>query len=267
MTAEIVKVPFYGSWIFTALIDGEPVVVLKPTIEVMGLNYTTQFDKLKTRSWATVVLRGMVAEDGKVRQMATIDLDGWAMFLANINENKVRPELKQTVIAYQKESAKALRRYWLEGGAINPAATVTQLQAKHAEIDELLIVRRQEQLDYRRVITLLARGGAMDRDYAFVQDNLYLDLFGCSARSIRRDRRQLQGDRYKRGPRKGELIPSKVAKDYLTEWELALLNKAVLMLTSMIELAFQHGRATLDDIKLAAKKVGEMAKTGRALSR
>lgn len=127
MTTEIVEVPFHGSVIHSALVDGQPVVVVKPSIERMGLDPKTQIDKLKTRSWATTGLRPLVAADGRERDMVTLDLDGWAMLLANINENRVRPELKQLVIAYQRESAKVLRRYWGEGAVINPRVTEEQL--------------------------------------------------------------------------------------------------------------------------------------------
>lgn len=260
-----VKVPFYGTFIYTVLIEGVPHVLLRPTLEAMGLNVENQIRKLNSRSWATVVETTGVGADGKSRRMAAVNLDVWAMFLANINENLVKPEQRPVVIAYQKESGPALRKFFTEGAAINQAASTPQLRAARNEIDELIAVRRREQVDYKRIIAALAANGATGKDYAQVQDTLYLGLFGCSAQTMRTTRTQLQGDRYKSGSRKGELIPSPVAKNYLTEQELGRLNQAVLFMTTLSELRY-NGSMTLDQIKMLAMKVGEMAEQGRALA-
>jgi hypothetical protein len=263
MTAQIVKVPFYGTEIHTAKVNGEPVVVLKPTIDAMGLDYSSQLKKLKGRSWATVVETATVGADGRTRRMASLDLDGWAMLLANINETKVKPELRQTVIAYQKESAKALRQFWTQGAAVNPAITEDQARVTKDRIDEILVARRKEQVDYRRIVKALSASGASDRDYAQVQETLYLGLFGLTAASIRRTRKQVSGDPYKIGQRKGQLRPSTVAKNYLRQDELTRLNSAVLMLTSALDLRYPQGEAPLDVIKLTAMQVAQVAMQGR----
>lgn len=54
LASEIVKVPFHGTVIHTTLLESEPHVVLRPTLEGMGLDYSAQLKKLKTRSWACV---------------------------------------------------------------------------------------------------------------------------------------------------------------------------------------------------------------------
>ncbi|MFE1104119.1 phage antirepressor N-terminal domain-containing protein [Nocardiopsis alba] len=139
-TSTITKIAFHGSFIHTALgVDGEPVVILKPTVEAMGLDWEPQRKKLDRRSWATTSQQEAVAADGKKRLMDACDLDTWSMLLANIDENRVSATAKPLVIAYQRESAQALRQYWAEGGAINPRATAEQLDA--------LAVRTASQLE------------------------------------------------------------------------------------------------------------------------
>ncbi len=260
---SIIEVPFYGTFIYTVLLDGVPHVLLRPTLEAMGLDWGSQFRKLNSRSWATVVETTTVGADGRKRRMAAVSLDVWAMFLANINENTVKKELRPIIIAYQKESGPALRQFFTEGAAINPRASETQLQAKRAEIDELLVARRKEQVDYKRIIAALSASGAVDKDYRQVQDTLYLGLFGASAKTIRDSRPQLQGERYRVGPNKGELRPSTVAKNYLTEQELQRLNEAVQWMTSMAALRYPDGVMPLDSIKLMAMTVGQLAAKGR----
>ncbi|MDG4791943.1 phage antirepressor N-terminal domain-containing protein [Micromonospora sp. WMMD1102] len=157
--AAIVRIPFHGTEIHTTLVDGEPHVVLRPTLEAMGLDYSAQLKKLKGKSWATVAETATVAEDGKVRDMATINLDAWAMLLANIDENRVALAIKPLVIEYQKESAKALRDFWTKGGAINPGATDDQLAAMQEEIRAEMRERRMLSIAHGRVSLLSAMNG------------------------------------------------------------------------------------------------------------
>lgn len=135
--AEIVRVPFHGSEIHTVLMDGEPRVVLRPTLEGVGVDYSAQLQKLRTRSWAKDSLKECVtlAEDGRARSMKTIGLDGWAMLLANIDENRVREGIKGVLVEFQRRSAQALRDYWTKGGAVNPDASDGQLDDLTDEIE------------------------------------------------------------------------------------------------------------------------------------
>ncbi|MFD8556648.1 phage antirepressor N-terminal domain-containing protein [Streptosporangium canum] len=125
---DIVKIAFHGGYLHTALGDDQqPVVILKPTIKAMGLDWAAQYTKLQRRSWAVVGQTPTTGPDGKVYEMASCGLDTWSMLLANIDENRVNEGARPLVIAYQKESAQALRDYWTKGGAVNPNATTEQL--------------------------------------------------------------------------------------------------------------------------------------------
>jgi hypothetical protein len=142
--AVIVRVPFHGSEIHTVLMGDEPHVVLRPTLEGVGVDYSSQLQKLRTRTWAKESMGqcATLAEDGKARSMATIGLDGWAMLLANIDENRVRANVKPVLIEFQKRSAQALRDYWAKGGAVNPDATDEQLDGLTDEIEVKRAARR-----------------------------------------------------------------------------------------------------------------------------
>ncbi|MGW5616212.1 phage antirepressor N-terminal domain-containing protein [Streptomyces sp. NPDC003877] len=135
MSAEIARVPFMSGHIETVLVDGEPRVIVRPTLDSMGLDADSQMKKLRRKSWATTVMTTVVAEDGKVREMATVDLDTWSMLLANIDEARVSEAARPLVIEYQKKSARALREYWTQGGAVNPAATREQVADLRERLD------------------------------------------------------------------------------------------------------------------------------------
>lgn len=132
---EIVRVPFMDGFIETVLIESEPHVVIRPTLDAIGLDADSQLKKLKRKSWATTVVTTVVAEDGKAREMAAADLDTWSMLLANIDEHRVSDAARPLVIAYQKASARALREYWTQGGAINPAASDEQVADLRERLD------------------------------------------------------------------------------------------------------------------------------------
>lgn len=141
--AEIVRVPFLGGSIESALVKDEPHVIVRPALTAMGLDADGQLKKLRRKSWATTVMTTVVAEDGRTRDMAAVSLDTWSMLLANIDENRVSAAAKPIVVDYQRKSAKALRDFWTKGGAVNPAASPEQLDDLQAKVDHF---RRQRRL-------------------------------------------------------------------------------------------------------------------------
>lgn len=138
---QVVQLDLSAGSIHTTLIDGLPHIVLKPAIDELGMDYSTQLTKLKTRSWATVGQSPMVAEDGKVREMAVVPVRTFLMLLAGVNENRVKVAIRPTLVAFQNESADAIEAYWVRGGAINPEATTEQLNELQQEIEARRINR------------------------------------------------------------------------------------------------------------------------------
>lgn len=127
-TNDIVRVPFHGDEILTVDVDGRPHVVLKPALESIGVDYWTQVEKLRTRSWAGT-RQSPVPTPGGVQDMVVCDVRTFLMLLATIDERRVGKDVKPKLIAYQNEVADAIEAYWTRGGAINPRATDEQLTA------------------------------------------------------------------------------------------------------------------------------------------
>lgn len=125
---EVVRVPFHGDEILCIEIDGKPNVVLKPALESIGVDYWTQVEKLRTRSWAGTS-QSPVPTSGGVQEMVTCDVRTFLMLLATIDERRVGKDVKPKLIAYQAEVADAIEAYWTKGGAINPRATDAQIAA------------------------------------------------------------------------------------------------------------------------------------------
>ncbi len=195
--AQIERIPFHGSEIHTVLVNGQPHVVLRPTLDGIGVDRSTQIQKLRTRSWAKDSMGKCttLAEDGKARDMDTIDLDGWAMLLANIDENRVRADIKPVLIEFQKKSAQALRDYWTKGGAINPNASTKQLD----DLEDEIAMKRAERRAFEAKLDLgviEALGTSVDPTYRESLARHRLAVYNGTAPDIKPENRMLMTQPY-----------------------------------------------------------------------
>jgi hypothetical protein len=119
--------------IYSVVVDGKPHVVLKPAVESIGLDYWTQAEKLKGRSWATTGLCPVVAKDGKTREMVTVDVRTFLMLLATVDESRVAEHVRPKLVAYQNEVADVIEAYWK--GTLVPRDLPSALRAYATEIE------------------------------------------------------------------------------------------------------------------------------------
>lgn len=119
-----ISVPFHGTDLFVVNHNGEPYTPMKPIVEGMGMDWASQFTKMKKRFKSTIVEITMVASDGKSRSMICLALRKLAGWLHTISPNKVRPEIRDRVIQYQEECDDVLYEYWTKGQVVNPRKAV-----------------------------------------------------------------------------------------------------------------------------------------------
>lgn len=98
-------IPFHRESVQSVEIDGTPYVVFRPLVEAIGLDYPTQFTKLKKKSWATIGVLPSVGSNGSYRNMLAINLKTLTMWLATIDEDRVNEVSRPLVVAYQNEVA------------------------------------------------------------------------------------------------------------------------------------------------------------------
>lgn len=75
--------------------------------------------------------------DDQERMVTVVTVETFLMLLATVHEARVAEEIKPTLVAFQRESTEALRRYWTKGGAVNERASVEQVTALRAELDDV----------------------------------------------------------------------------------------------------------------------------------
>lgn len=119
-TAVSNVIPFRSAKLLLVDQAGEPYVPMKPVVEGMGLDWGTQFRKLQAgRFNSVIVMMTTTGTDGKSYEMSCLPLRKLAGWLMSIHASKVRPELREGVIAYQNECDDALWSYWNQGHAVN----------------------------------------------------------------------------------------------------------------------------------------------------
>ena len=126
-----ITVPFHNAELFLVEHNGQPYTPMKPIVEGIGLDWKSQFVKLKQRFASTVVEITIVANDGKERLMTCLPVKKIFGWLMTISPNKVKPELRDTVIKYQEECDDVLWDYWTKGKAVNPRTTKVERTPLH----------------------------------------------------------------------------------------------------------------------------------------
>ena len=114
-----INVNFHGAELFIIEHKGEPYTPMKPIVEGMGLNWATQFTKLKQRFDKGIVEITIPSAGGQQR-MTCLPLRKLAAWLNSISANKVKPEIRNRVLQYQSECDDVLYDYWTKGVVVNP---------------------------------------------------------------------------------------------------------------------------------------------------
>ncbi|PQJ96166.1 phage antirepressor N-terminal domain-containing protein [Chromatium okenii] len=136
---SLIPVPFRNTTLFLVDIDGVPYTPMKPVVEGMGLDWKSQHVKITQNqrfSTCMVEITMQMPGDDQRRAVSCLPLRKLPGWLMTIHPNKVKPDIRETVIAYQNECDDALWDYWTQGQAINPRNTASD----HAFISRELAI-------------------------------------------------------------------------------------------------------------------------------
>lgn len=132
-TAKII--PFRKAELLLVNHEGQPFVPMKPVVEGMGLSWQGQHVKLTSGRFQSCVTEIViqVSGDRQGRPYTCLPLRKLTGWLMSIHPNKVRPELRDGIIAYQNECDDVLWSYWNDGMAVR-----THDRSAMTLIDELI---------------------------------------------------------------------------------------------------------------------------------
>lgn len=131
-------VPFHGAELFLVEHEGQPYTPMKPIVEGMGLDWKSQFVKIKQR-FAQGVVEITIPSNGGIQTMICLLLRKLPAWLYSIHANKVKPELRDTILMYQNECDDVLWDYWTKGQAINQRKAISPEQK--AQLQEIVYQR------------------------------------------------------------------------------------------------------------------------------
>lgn len=128
-------VPFANGELTLIDNDGEPYVAMKPVVEGMGLTWKTQYRKIVQRFNSVMVEMTTTGKDGKQYSMLCLPLKKLLGWLMTISPNKVKAELRATIVRYQEECDEVLWQYWTKGVACKHEvlAAIAAWQKREAE--------------------------------------------------------------------------------------------------------------------------------------
>lgn len=115
------SLPFHGQHIITALAAGISYVAMKPIVENIGLDWASQFVKLKKQGGKFGCCDITIPSLGGLQRMLCLPLKKLNGWLFSINPAKVRDDIRDRLIRYQEECFTALHDYWTKGVAVRSA--------------------------------------------------------------------------------------------------------------------------------------------------
>ncbi|TCJ96136.1 P22-like antirepressor protein [Volucribacter psittacicida] len=118
MNTQLQTIQFNSQSLVTFEQNGTHYTAMKPICENIGLAWNAQLLRIKRDE---VLSKGMIVmitpTNGGEQEMVCLPiqyLNGW---LFGIDTNRVKPEIRETLIKYKKECYQALHDYWFKGEA------------------------------------------------------------------------------------------------------------------------------------------------------
>lgn len=195
--SKLQKVNFHGNEIAVIEKDGKQYVAMKPIVEAMGLDWKKQHALIHRDPVlsSTVTVTGIVAEDGKKREMVCMPLDYLNGWLFKIPASRYTGKKREAIIMYQKECYKALFDYFHKGAAVNPNATDEQLQALYQTLTEEMerrISAEAEMKALERLVKVIAQDALPKTKYGEISERNGLPRTHFMRSCFRSDRRNIQ---------------------------------------------------------------------------
>ncbi len=113
--SNIENIDFHDQQLVTLKKDGKVWVAMKPISDALGLNWSGQFLRLNRHpvlSTCICMMQMQVAGDKQNRDWIFIDLDYVNGWLFGIDANRVKEELRERVIEYQRECYQVLAKHF-----------------------------------------------------------------------------------------------------------------------------------------------------------
>gem|GEM_PF-2049955 len=111
-----------------SVVDENQLIAVKDICEAIGINFVSQYEKLKADpTFQSKLIK--VQTNGGIQEVFTIPLSKLNGWLFSINPNKVKPEVKEKLIEYKKECFDVLYKHFnSKKRVVNKFQTIARLE-------------------------------------------------------------------------------------------------------------------------------------------
>ncbi|MEC4750016.1 phage antirepressor N-terminal domain-containing protein [Methylomicrobium sp. Wu6] len=138
---QLETVWFHEHAILIANVDKTHYVAMKPIVESMGLAWNGQFERIKRDpilSTCIRVIRTQLPGDAQSRELIFLSLDFFHGWLFTIDASRVKPQLQETILVYQRECYRVLAEHFSKRDIQEPVLKLqNQLQKTQTQLTRL----------------------------------------------------------------------------------------------------------------------------------
>ena len=164
-------VDFYGDELTAVLIDDgtrqEIYVPLRPIIEYLGLAWSGQYERLQRDAILSDVLQGIrvtrtPGRGGGAQTLVALPLKFLPGFLFGISVNRVKEELRDRILRYQRECYDALWEAFQEGRLTADPSFTELLDADTQAVQTYKMLKDMTRLERNQVLMEASFDGRID---------------------------------------------------------------------------------------------------------
>lgn len=111
--SDLVKFSFQGDELDVIPEAGDAWIAVRRICEVLGVDESRQRRKLAANPAASTALVSAIAEDGAAREMFCVSVRSLPLWLATIHPGRVREDVREKLVAYQRQAGEVLAEHFL----------------------------------------------------------------------------------------------------------------------------------------------------------
>ena len=145
-------------------------VPIRPLCEYLGVDWSAQYRRLSRDpvlgdAQATVAI---TATDGRVREQVCLPLEYLNGWLFGVSADRVKPEIRERLIRYQKECYRVLARAFVKEPSASDVSPTTATLLQVREMGRAIMQMAEEQIEFERRLTTTE--GRLDQAAVIVGD-------------------------------------------------------------------------------------------------
>ena len=125
-------VDFYGDELRVYVLDGEPCVPLRPICDFLGVSWSGQSERIKRDAVLSEAVRFVrvtrTNTAGGRPELLCLPLEYLNGWLFGINASRVREELRERLIRYQRDCYRVLAQAFQGGAVSSPSSALAQIR-------------------------------------------------------------------------------------------------------------------------------------------